>query len=67
MKNDDTTNYSWSALQRANSSAPAFMRKGEVPGDWKNYFTPEQSAEMDKICRERLNGNGLEFDFGDTC
>ena len=66
MKNDDTTNYSWSSLQRANSSAPAFMRKGEV-GDWKNYFTPEQSAEMDKICRERLNGSGLKFDFGGTC
>ena len=54
------------ALQRANSSALAFMRKGEV-GDWKNYFTPEQSAEMDKVCPEKLNGSGLEFDFGDTC
>ena len=67
MKNDDTANYSWSSTNYAkDSSAPAFMRKGEV-GDWKNYFTPEQSAEMDKICREKLNGSGLEFDFGNTC
>ena len=65
MKNDDTANYSWISPLSVNSSAPAFMRKGEV-GDWKNYFTPEQSAEMDKVCRERLNGSGLEFDFGST-
>ena len=65
MKNDDTTNYSWVPPEFFKPGTP-FMRKGEV-GDWKNYFTPEQSAEMDKICRERLNGSGLEFDFGDTC
>ena len=65
MKNDDTANYSWNFPHVVNSGASAFMRKGEV-GDWKNNFAPEQSAEMDKICRERLNGSGLEFDFGCT-
>ena len=65
MKNDDTTNYSW-APPEFFKPGTTFMRKGEV-GDWKNYFTPEQSAEMDKICCERLNGSGLEFDFEDTC
>ena len=64
MKNDDTANYSWHVPN--NPTASPFMRKGEV-GDWKNYFTPEQSADMDKICHERLGGSGLEFDFGDTC
>ena len=65
MKNDDTANYSWVPPEFVKPGT-TFMRKGEV-GDWRNYFTPEQSAEMDKICRERLNGSGLEFDFGDTC
>ena len=66
MKNDDTTNYSWVPPELFKPGTLTFMRKGEV-GDWRNYFTPEQSAEMDKICRERLNGSGLEFDFGSTC
>ena len=61
MKNDNTANYSW----LAKDFEKGFMRKGEV-GDWKNYFTPEQSAEMDKIYHERLGGSGLEFNFGDT-
>ena len=45
-----------------NPGTTPFMR--EV-GDWKNYFTPEQSEEMDKIYQERLVGTGLVFDFGD--
>ncbi len=36
------------------------MRKGVI-GDWKNYFTEEQSAHVDKL--ERLSGSGLQFDF----
>ena len=41
---------------------PGFFRKGIV-GDWKNYFTPEQSAQFDAIYAERMKGTGLEFDF----
>ena len=62
MKNDDTANYSWLPSELVKPDSKTFMRKGKV-GDWRNYFTPEQSAEMDKICRERLNGSGLEFHF----
>ena len=59
MKRDDTVNYSW---REANPDTTDFMRKGEV-GDWVNYFTPEQSAEMDRVCSERLQGTDLEFTF----
>ena len=52
MKNDIT----------ARKSLPDFYRKGTV-GDWKNYLTPEQSAEIDTICAQRLKGTGLEFQF----
>ena len=39
-----------------------FLRKGEV-GDWRNYFTPEQSAYVDAQCVERLNPVGLQFAY----
>ena len=63
MKKDKTANYSYTD-SFATPGATPFMRKGVV-GDWKNYFTPEQSAEIDKICAERLKGTGLVFDFGE--
>ena len=58
MKNDNTANYSWN---KAHHKSP-FMRKGIV-GDWKNFLTPEQSAEIDAICSERLKGTGLTFEY----
>ena len=39
---------------------PKFLRKGEV-GDWKNFFTPEQSERFDKELLAKLDGTGLEF------
>ena len=59
MKENPSTNYSWE-IQLPNE-AP-FMRKGVV-GDWKNYFTPEQSAQFDAIYAERMKGTGLDFKF----
>ncbi|XP_071692193.1 cytosolic sulfotransferase 12-like [Rutidosis leptorrhynchoides] len=38
----------------------AFFRKGEV-GDWKNYLTKEMVEHLDKICKEKLHGSGLDF------
>ena len=61
MKKDNTANYSWSEMQQK-ENVPSFMRKGVV-GDWKNYLTEEQSAEIDAMCAERLEGTGLEFEF----
>ena len=37
------------------------MHKGEV-GDWMNYLTPEQSAQIDKMC-ECCSKVELIFDF----
>ena len=42
----------------------AFMRKGVI-GDWRNVFTPEQSAMMDAVVEEKMKGSGLVFDYGD--
>ena len=60
MKKDNAANYSWTPLHK--TSETKFLRKGTV-GDWKNYLTEEQSAEMDAICAERLKGTGLEFQY----
>ncbi|KAI7841289.1 hypothetical protein COHA_005062 [Chlorella ohadii] len=39
-----------------------FFRKGEI-GSWKDRFTMAQSEAFDKLCRQRMAGSGLEFDF----
>ena len=56
MKDDNTANYSRS---ESHQKEP-FMRKGVV-GDWKNFLSAEQSAQMDAICAKRLKDTGLEF------
>ena len=51
MKDDDTANLSWvEALQDENGKG-TFLRKGVV-GDWKNYLSAEQSAQIDRKCAE---------------
>ena len=40
-----------------------FIRKGVV-GDWRNHFTDDQSARMDKVVAEKITGIGLEYDYG---
>jgi len=37
-----------------------FMRKGEV-GDWKNHFTEEMNAKVDKYIEKHFSGSGLKF------
>lgn len=61
MKMDDTANYSWNKRHHK-EKATAFMRKGIV-GDWKNFLTAEQSAQMDALCAERLKDTGLVFEY----
>ncbi len=41
------------------------MRKGII-GDWRNVFSPEQSAMMDAVVEEKMKGSGLVFDYGDN-
>ena len=61
MKKDDRVNVSW-AKNYDKDGEPMFLRKGVV-GDWKNFFTPEDSREMDIRCAEKLEGTGLEFEY----
>ena len=42
--------------------AQPHMRKGVV-GDWKNYFSNEQSARMEAEYDKQLAGTGLAFRF----
>ena len=61
MKVNPAANMSWTDSVRLAANT-AFMRKGKV-GDWRNYFTDEQSAKMDEEIRKTLAGTGLEFKF----
>ena len=40
---------------------PPFIRKGIV-GDWKKYFTEDQSKRFDEEYAKRMRGTGLDFD-----
>ena len=62
MKENPYTTFSWAPGTFDPAAKSPFIRKGEV-GDWKNYFTPEQSAQFDAIYAERMKGTGLDFDF----
>ena len=62
MKLNPTANNSWMDEYRK-SGAPSFMRKGVI-GDWKNYFSKEQSIRIDKLVAENLTGIDLVYDFG---
>ena len=39
-----------------------FMRKGQV-GDWKNYFTINESSAFDRMYEEKMKGKDLKIDF----
>ena len=62
MKKNSAANGDFRDKYRREKSTP-FLRKGVV-GDWRNYFTAEQSARMDEECVKRFSGSGLEFDYG---
>ena len=62
MKTDNTANKSWRKEHNDEEGKPAFLRKGVV-GDWKNYFSAEQSAAMDHRCEEKLKGTGIKFEY----
>lgn len=61
MKSSEVTNFEW-IPQKADK--PKHFRKGDI-GDWKNYFSPEQSLQMDDMVMKKMSGSGLQFDFGD--
>ena len=59
MKLNPAANNSWMEKYH-NEGATPFMRKGII-GDWKNYFSDEQSARMDALVNEKLAGTGLHL------
>jgi hypothetical protein len=75
MKSDSKTNMT--QHQRKAGEAP-FMRKGIVglsalllrmmsdgcAGDWRSYFSEEQSRRLDALYDEELRGTGLFFNYG---
>ena len=62
MKLNPATNNSWMEKYHNEGETP-FMQKGIV-GDWKNYFSDEQSARMDALVNERIADTDLVFDYG---
>ena len=39
-----------------------FLRKGKI-GDWKNFFSEDESAKFDDFYKNKMSGSGLEFEF----
>ena len=61
MAAGQNTNFDW-IPQRA--GVPSHFRKGDI-GDWRNQFTEEQSRQLDAVFMQKMQGTGLQFDFGD--
>lgn len=58
-------NTNWSELKDLgffDFNVSKFMRKGEV-GDWKNYFTVNQSEAFDELMKIRLKDCDLKFEY----
>ena len=64
MKGNSLVNHEWlrTELGMDSSDKTPYIRKGVV-GGWKDYFTPEQSAECDALYAQKLMSVGLELDF----
>ncbi|XP_061665776.1 sulfotransferase 1 family member D1-like [Syngnathoides biaculeatus] len=60
MKENPMANYTCAPKSVFDRSISAFMRKGEV-GDWKNHFTPEQSAEFDADYERQMKQADIPF------
>ena len=64
MKKNPKADCKWlPGSKHATEGHSMHLRKGGK-GNWKDYFTEEQSKIYDEYMRSRLNGSGLEFDFG---
>ena len=62
MKQDKTANKTYWLKIHKKPGATDFLHKGVV-GDWKNFLSPEQSAQIDSICAERIKDMGLELEY----
>ncbi|XP_049615528.1 sulfotransferase 1A1-like [Syngnathus scovelli] len=60
MKENPMVNYSFIPNHIFDQSISTFIRKGEV-GDWKNHFTPEQSAKFDEDYEKKMKHVNIPF------
>jgi len=60
MSSNDMVNYRGSSFFVMKVSS--FMRKGII-GDWKNYFSEEQPAVVDKSYKDTFNRLGVTIEF----
>lgn len=61
MTGNQNTNFDWVPQKEGK---PKHFRRGDI-GDWRNHFSPEQSQQMDDLFMAKMQGTGLQFDFGD--
>ena len=54
MTSNETTNFDW-IPQKADK--PKHFRKGDI-GDWRNYFSAEQSQQMDDLFMKKMKDRG---------
>jgi hypothetical protein len=60
MKANPLTDIDMKAASVVKPGSTPFLRKGVV-GDWRNYFSDEQSLRLDEEYAKRMDGSGLEF------
>nr|XP_056718872.1 sulfotransferase 2B1-like [Euleptes europaea] len=60
MRENTMANYTLVPHEVMDPSKGQFMRKGIV-GDWRNHFSPQQSALFDKVYQQEMGDCGLSF------
>uniref|UniRef100_A0A8D0HD03 Sulfotransferase n=1 Tax=Sphenodon punctatus TaxID=8508 RepID=A0A8D0HD03_SPHPU len=62
MKENKMVNYTLVPESIMDQKVSPFLRKG-ISGDWKNHFTPEQSAQFDQFYQEQMREVDVKFSW----